>query len=188
MAYPFNLGEILSYMGYEDGTDFVVVDLLDGNGPTIETWNHGDTQPSETDVTNFYASYQASPDRLTEKKTRAKLRIDQAAERARLRHVTDGAAQAMVYLQKGNEADAFITAGYPADLTGYPFIQAEMNASGQTKEQAADAIKTKRDAWVTLGANIEEERLGGKKNVENATDESGVNSARDAAILALDGI
>lgn len=50
MAYLYNLAEILAYMGYEDTTDFVVGDLLDGNGPYFIEWNHGDAQPTEQEV------------------------------------------------------------------------------------------------------------------------------------------
>jgi len=114
--------------------------------------------------------------------------IDIAAERARHRHITPGSGQAMVYLKKGEETDAYILAGYPADTTGYPFVEAEINATGKTKENAADDIITQRDAWVVLGASIEEQRLGGKKAVDDAADEAAVDTARDAAIVALDAI
>lgn len=50
MAYLYNLAPILEYMGYQDGTDFTVGDLLDGNGPYFIAWNHGDPQPTEQEV------------------------------------------------------------------------------------------------------------------------------------------
>ncbi len=115
-------------------------------------------------------------------------RIDTTAERARLRHVTPGSGQAMAYQEKGEEAADYIAAGYPADLTSYPFIQAEVNATGKTATEAADDIITQKAAWVTVGASIEEERLAGKKAVTDATTVSGVLSAYETAIAALDAI
>lgn len=188
MAYPVNLGQILAFMGYKSLVDFEVVDMLDGNGPTIAEWNHADPQPTESDVTTFYAAYESSPDRLNEYKALARYKVDQAAEYARLRYITNGAGQAMVYQLKGAEAEAYITAGYPVDTSSYPFIQAEMNATGKTKEQAADDIITQRNAWVALGASIEQQRLAGKGAVDAAIDEVGVDSARDTAVTILDGI
>ena len=125
---------------------------------------------------------------LDELKLYSRYMIDVTAERARLRYITDGAGQASVYQEKAAEADAYITAGYPVDLTSWPFIQAEVNATGLTSTQAADAIVAQRNTWRILGANIEEERLGGKAAVNAAVDEAGIVLARSTAIVALDAI
>ena len=194
MAYLNNLADILIYMGYEVGTDFSITDNQDGNGPIIEVWNHVDSEPTEGDVSTFWSNYQADPARLDEKKVAAKLKVDSAAEKARLRFITNGSGQAMVYQEKADEAADFIANSYPAPTgspptyVGYPFIQAEINATGKTKEQAADDIIAQRTAWVATGAQIEEERLGGKSAIDSASDETGVNSARDSAITNLDAI
>lgn len=50
MAYTYDLAQVLEFMGYVDTTDFVVGDLLDGNGPYFIEWNHGDPQPTEGEV------------------------------------------------------------------------------------------------------------------------------------------
>lgn len=118
----------------------------------------------------------------------AKSLIDMQAEQARLRYVTGGAGQAMAYQEKADEASDYVAAGYPVDLSSYPFIQAEINATGKTKEAAADDILTQRSAWITVGASIEEERLGGKKAVDDAVDQGGIDTARDAALAALEAI
>ena len=128
------------------------------------------------------------PADLTPSKRYARYKVDSAAEEARLRYVTDGAAQAMTYQLKGDEAAAYVTAGYPVDLTAYPFIQAEMTSTGKTKEQAADDIVSQRSAWVTLAVAIEETRLTGKTAVDAAVDEAGVDAARAAAITSLNEI
>lgn len=121
-------------------------------------------------------------------KTVAKNSVDAAAERARLRYITSGSGQALVYQEKGEQASAYVTAGYPADTTGYPFIEAEINATGKTKEAAADDILTQRTAWISLGATIEQERLSGKKSIDDATDKAGIDTALSTALSTIDAI
>lgn len=94
----------------------------------------------------------------------------------------------MVYQEKGDEAADYVANGYPADLASYPFIQAEVNATGKTATQAADDILAQKSAWIMLGAATEEARLSGKVAVDAATDEAGVDAARDAAVVALEGM
>jgi len=115
-------------------------------------------------------------------------RIDQSAERARLRHVTGGIGQALVYQEKAEQAVDYITAGYPSDLSAYPYLQAEANATGKDSTQIADDILTQRSMWIAVGAQIEEERLRGKKAVREATDIDDITVARDAAQAALDAL
>ena len=188
MAYPNNLAQILILMGYEHETNFEVRDDLDGNGPYFDSWAHADPQPTENDVNTFWSSHQSHPQRLVEYKTIAKYSVDSAAERARLRYITNGAGQALVYQKKEEEARAYVTAGYPADTSTYPFVEAEINATGKTKEAAADDIVAQADAWITTGASIEEQRLAGKKAVDDAVDTAGVDTAKDAAVALLDAI
>jgi len=125
---------------------------------------------------------------LTSLKKAARYKIDQSAEHARLRYITNGAGQALVYQKKEDEARAYVLAGYPADTSNYPFVEAEMNATGKSKEAAADDIIIKADAWVVVGANIEEERLSGKAAVDVATIVADIETARGTAIAALDAI
>ena len=134
----------------------------------------------------------------------AKEAIDEAAEAARLRYITYGSGQAMAYQEKGDEAADFIAAGYPVgspsgspigsvigspvSLPGYPFIEAEVKATGKTPRQAADDIVAQKAAWVAVGATIEQSRLGGKKKVDEALDAADVNNERDDAIAELNAI
>ena len=115
-------------------------------------------------------------------------RIDQRAERARLRHITGGIGQALVYQEKAEQAVDYITAGYPSDLSSYPHLQAEANATGKDSVQIANDILTQRSAWIAIGADIEEARLRGKKAVREATDIDSIIAARDATITALDAV
>jgi hypothetical protein len=115
-------------------------------------------------------------------------RIDQSAERARLRHITGGIGQALVYQEKAEQAVDYITAGYPSDLSSYPYLQAEAIATSKDSKQIADDILAERSKWIAVGADIEAERLRGKKNVREATDIDSITFARDAAIAALDAL
>lgn len=118
----------------------------------------------------------------------AKNKIDIAAERARQRHITPGDGQSMTYRIKAEEARAYKDAGYPADMTEYPFVDAEAAATGETATATADAVIAQEDAWKAIGASIEGARLGGKKDVDDAADVSSIESVRDSAIAVLDAI
>jgi len=121
----------------------------------------------------------------------SKHEIDSIAERVRQKYITVGDGQAMVYVDKGNEAADYKAAGYPAGsgspptLTNYPFIQAEVDATGKTNQVATDDILTERSNWVAKASSIEKERLGGKKAVDDAADVLAASDAREAAITAL---
>jgi len=113
--------------------------------------------------------------------------IDAAAGRARARYITIAPGQEATYLEKAKDAQAFIDAVYPeVSIANYPFVQAEANALGVSGQVAADGIITTRDSWLTLAANIEEERIAGKKDVNSRMVENTINTAKDNAIAALD--
>ena len=118
----------------------------------------------------------------------AKRDIDRAAEQARLRHITPGAGQAMIYQEKAEQAADFVAAGYPANTSGFPLIQTEMDAMQYTKEEAADSILAQRTAWITLGAAIEQVRLAGKKAITDAGSLENIETVRAATCNALDNM
>lgn len=106
---------------------------------------------------------------LTQIKDAAKQDIDNTAERIRLKYITGGAGQALVYNEKGEEAADYIAAGSPVDLANYPFIQAEVNATGKSATQCANDILAQKAAWITKGAQIEQVRIGAKTTIDLAT-------------------
>ncbi len=184
-----NIVHALIQLGYENQTDFRV----DFDEQLVEfvitEWHSNTPIPSPEELDAAWAEWlteNATP--LSDLKVVAKINIDRAAEQARLRYVTTGSGQAMTYREKADDAASYVAAGYPVDMTAYPFILAESNATGKTGKQAADDIIAKRELWVTIGSRIEEKRVGGKVNVDAATDESGVDSARDQAVILLDAI
>jgi len=125
---------------------------------------------------------------MNDVKANGRYQIDYAAEMTRLRYITNGAGQAMVYQEKAIEAAAYAGAGYPADLTSYPFIQAEVNASGLSAQEAADAIIAIRTSWIAVSAQIEEVRLGAKVLVNAATTKAEVDTIIANTAAVLDGM
>lgn len=191
MAYPSNLGEILRLMGYISSEDFDVLDDNDGNGPYIYEWKHGDPEPTENDITTWYTNYLNHSDRLIEIKTIAKRVVDHTAELVRNKYLTIGSGQAMTYIRKETEAHAYKDAGYPVisgSPSNYPWIKAEMDATGNTGQECADNILTQSSLWLAIGTTIEKERRQGKINIDAASDESSVNTIKDTVVATLDAI
>ncbi len=131
-----------------------------------------------------YAATQATI--LSNAKNSSKDIVDAKAENVRLRYITGGAGQAAIYVEKGLQAEAYVAAGYPVDLTNYPFIQAEVNVTGNTATVCANNLVTQKTSWIIKGAQIEQQRLLGKNAIDAATDLTTVDSARLAALANLD--
>lgn len=181
-----NLIIALEQLGYLNQTDFKVE--WDENVETfvISEWNSEDEQPEETALLSAWNEWESTNGpTLDDFKTRASQDVDDSAETARQRYITPGAGQTMAYQEKSDEAADYAAVGYPADLSSYPFIQSEVNATGKSAHQAVDDILAKRSAWVTKGAAIEEIRVKAKLNIEAADSEDSINMEKDNAIAAL---
>lgn len=84
--------------------------------------------------------------------------VDQAAENARLKHLTPGSGQSMTYEVKHQEALA----------GGGPMISAEVEALGMTVQEVIDSVLVARQQWQVLGAQVEAARLKAKKAIREA--------------------
>lgn len=84
--------------------------------------------------------------------------VDQAAENARMRHLTPGSGQSMTYEVKYREALA----------GGGTMISAEADALGMTVQEVVDSVLVARQQWQVLGAQIEAARLKAKKAIREA--------------------
>jgi len=118
-------------------------------------------------------------------KTAEQTKVDSLAEQQRQTFITAGDGQSMSYQQKSTEANAYITAGSPVDLTPYPFIQAEVNATGATATDAANTIIAAETAWIIKGAAIEELRIKAKLDIDAAADMAGITTVVDAYEIAI---
>jgi len=103
------------------------------------------------------------------------IKIDNIAERARQQIMTIGYGQAMVYLEKFEEATDYVVDGYPEDLTSYPFIRNEAEAFMETPKVIADRILAKKSEWIGKASKIESARLIGKQNIRTAETVEGIN-------------
>lgn len=116
---------------------------------------------------------------------KGKLQIDTVAGERRALYVTVAPGQEMTYMEKSEHARRYIEAGYPTDLSSYPFIVAEVNATGRTPQQVAKEIITQRDAWLSVGSAIEQIRRKGKIEVDAAQTIKQVNEVVASTIAAL---
>lgn len=176
----------LEQLGYQNLVDFEV-NFEEGVGLYISKWNHIDPEPDQIALDAAWSAWQSAHAMgLSTIKENAKAAVDAAAESVRTKYITPGAGQAMTYAEKSDEAADFVAANYPSDLSMYPFIQAEVNATGKTASAAADDILARKSAWIAVGAAIEEARLAGKMSIDTAADEAAVVAARDTTIATLE--
>lgn len=84
--------------------------------------------------------------------------VDEQAEVARRQYVTPGAGQAMVYLQKRQEAEA-VCANPSIDPAQVPHIAAEAAVYGLTLLDQAAIVLTMSEAWAVASTSIEMKRL-----------------------------
>ena len=116
---------------YEQGIKHSIFDedlKFDAEGDL--TWTEGDTIISS--VTSLIVAKEAREyvaPTLEEAKVIGKRLIDSHAGNTRKKYITSTHGQEMTYSEKVKQAEAFITAGYPADTSPYPFIESDMTAS-----------------------------------------------------------
>jgi len=178
----------LGQLGFEENYDFVATET-DGV-QTIE-WRSEKPLPSEAEMEVELAKLLLlnPPRTLSFYQQIAKNEIDGLAEEARLRYITAGSGQAIVYQEKALDAERHKADGYPeGGLSSYPWIKAEVDATGQTPKAATDFVLAQRDAWVAVGTEIEKNRRFWKLEVDKATDEAGIETAKSRAMALLEAL
>jgi hypothetical protein len=124
---------------------------------------------------------------LTQAQIAACASIDRAAENCRLTFVTPGSGQAMVYMLKAQEAQAFL-AKYPTEEavaaaqavlaeSDWPFLSAEAGITAPDMFSVAELVTRLQSDWIETAATIEKLRLNGKMLVSKATDLAAINAA-----------
>lgn len=112
-------------------------------------------------------------------------RIGAAAEAERLKYITPGAGQAMVYRAKFDEALAAlatIAGGGTPQAADHPFLQAEVDAGAAADlAAAANLVKATADQWTTIAAAIETVRRKATSDVAAAADDA----AAEAVVAAI---
>jgi hypothetical protein len=179
-----NKVQALGQLGFEENYDYTVTKA---NGVQTIKWLSETPEPSVAEmevVLEELLLLNPVQDLLFHQRI-AKNTIDGSAETARMRHITFGSGQAIVYQEKAKDAERYKADGYPGGMSQYPWIKAESDATGTTPKVAAKNILNKRDAWVVKGVEIEKFRRFWKLEVDKATDEDGVNFAVDRALTQL---
>ncbi len=101
--------------------------------------------------------------------------INAGAEASRATQITPGDGQAMTYLQKRDEAAAYIAAGRPADPAPgtYLMLRAEVDAASEagdseTLSSVADEVMAQAADWRVTGASIEKARRKATRLINKA--------------------
>ncbi|WP_342234661.1 hypothetical protein [Inquilinus sp. OTU3971] len=106
-------------------------------------------------------------------RTAARAKIDAEAEALRLRYITPGEGQAMVYQQKAAEAEVVVSLPIgEAAKTDFPVLAAEIGPTVPPTENedadlraAAQVVLNMRAMWAGIAAAIEALRLTAKNAV-----------------------
>lgn len=129
---------------------------------------------------------------IADLRTQAKAEVDAYANQIRDTYQTPGMGG--TYIAKSLQMDAYAAAGYPADLTAYGYISAEIARLGldpaiqADRVAATDGMIAIRDQWIAVDGMIETARLSGKADIDKRTTEATVAAAKDTAIAELDAL
>lgn len=118
---------------------------------------------------------------LSSVKAATKIRIDEAAELARLKYITPGAGQAMTYAEKAAQARQCLAATDPQE-TDYPLLAAEIGITAPSLMDVATVVAAAHSAWIGIGAAIEGIRLQAKASIDAAEDAAAVHALAETVV------
>lgn len=149
-----------------------VVDMPpDDTGKRVERLPATEWTVTDDAVTVAYRVTDKSPDELAADVLAAQAdavaRVNREAGEARARFITVTIGQEGTYLDKGNEADAFLVDEAPTPAK-YPYLYAEAEATGQSVQDVAVLVQLTAQAWRPINARIEGLRQGALKAVKDA--------------------
>lgn len=101
--------------------------------------------------------------------------VDELAEKERLKYITAGAGQAMVYQRKEVEADKLQTDSDP-DPANYPLLSSSIGIEGSSLHEIAQLVLTTRNVWLSVAASIEHIRLSAKEQINQSTDKNQIDT------------
>lgn len=115
-------------------------------------------------------------------------RVDDDAERIRLRYLTPGSGMAMTYAEKRDQANAVHGLGQAAAnamteserIAQFPTLAASVGLEAETLWDCAQLVIAKSEAWADLSNVIERTRLLGKKAISDASDAASARAAYEA--------
>lgn len=97
----------------------------------------------------------------------AKKKVDNEAEKARLKLLTKGEGQMLVYENKAEEMLSFFSQSNP-NPEDFPLLNAEVGITGNDVNEVAQVVQQVRTNWKNAAAQIEANRLSAKRNIEAA--------------------
>ena len=117
-------------------------------------------------------------------------RIDAAAGQARARYITTVPGQEATYTAKYAEAIAYRNAGYPDDLSGYPYVAWESDPrAARSARESADRIIQLGQLWgAVIGPKIEGLRMAGKDRLSTLDDAGAIADHVYRVIAELDAV
>ncbi|NVM42738.1 hypothetical protein HWX16_20710 [Ochrobactrum intermedium] len=158
--------------------------IVDGR----EVWGSGPVLPedaTEMSETEWQAGIDAARMQpaatLLQIKSALKVGIDAAAEAERLKYITPGHGQAMTYQQKVAEAQAYKAATTPQP-SDYPILSSEIGITAETIDEVADVVLAAFAQWQQIGAMVESIRLGAKRDIDAAEDETEARAIVDVIV------
>jgi len=101
------------------------------------------------------------------KRKRAKAFVDQEAENQRMKYITPGDGQAIVYAKKAQEVQQYRLDQNP-DPKNYPLLTASLGIDGDTLEDIASVVESIELQWKKVAADIERKRLLAKRSIQNS--------------------
>lgn len=155
---------------------------VDGTSYWAET---DGAEPTSDDVANVLEFGSAS---LPAMKASMSSKIDDDAERVRLRYITPGAGMAMTYQEKFAQAQAVSAMGQQTanamseaeQLEQFPTLAASVGIEAATIYECAALVLARYAAFAALSHTIERARLAGKAAVNAASTVQGVRAAYEA--------
>jgi len=81
--------------------------------------------------------------------------INFTADQAHSRITTLGFGMVLVFHERVEEATDYVAAGYPQNLSAWPFIKASKEAQGISAKKAADNIISDKSEWIIKAVQIE---------------------------------
>lgn len=118
---------------------------------------------------------------LEKEKARALIELDDAAEVARLRYLTPGCGQALVYRNKASEVNRYKDDANPLKAN-YPFLAAEIGITAASLKGVFEVVSAALATWETVAPKIEMVRLKAKSDIAKAETLRAVRKVREGVL------
>ena len=144
--------------------------------------------PSNSDYASLIASgeeilpYEVD---MSAERTQAQSTLSAAVSAIRAKYAGAITSQDLIYNMKLAEAQAYVSAGRPADTSPFTVLVASAEGRGKSVSDEADAVIATAQAWITLGAESERLRLAGQKAISEAQTLEAIYGARDEYVGRL---